>query len=151
VYTRQEASLIRKEFWTILGQYMAPVGSVSGEKVHWINYKTGVKHFHFRLDATDGKALIALELDHPDLEIQQLYFNMLEELKPLFQGIMQESWDWTLLRALDSGKIVSRIYRELDEVEVLNRQHWPSMISFFKQSLIRLDEFWWVARDHVMH
>lgn len=109
-----------------------------------------MKHFHFRLEAVDGKALIALELDHPDLEIQQLYFNMLEELKPIFEGIIQDPWSWRSLRRLDSGRTVSQVYKELGEVQVLNRQHWPDMISFFKQNLTKLDEFWWVARDHVL-
>ena len=150
MFTRQEASLLRKEFWTVLGQYMAPVQSASGDRIHWINYKTGLKHFHFRLDVADGKALIALELDHPDLEIQQLYFNMLEELEQVFNGVADDPWTWKMLQQLDSGKIVSRVYRELEPVQVLNRSDWPAIISFFKENLTRLDEFWWIARDHML-
>ena len=41
MYTKQEAAQLRKEFWTAFGQYMKPVPTEDGEKVNWINYKTG--------------------------------------------------------------------------------------------------------------
>ena len=98
MYSRQEASLVRKEFWTVLGQYLAPVPSAEGTKINWINYRTGVRHFHFRLNALDNRAFIALELDHPDVELQRLYFDQLKAMQGIFDSIIKESWDWQLLQ-----------------------------------------------------
>jgi hypothetical protein len=40
MYPRNEAAQLKKEFWTVFGQYMAPVLSSEGEKISWGNYKT---------------------------------------------------------------------------------------------------------------
>jgi hypothetical protein len=52
-----------------------------------------------------------------------------------------EEWDWQLHANVD-GKIVSRIYRELCDVSILNREQWPDLISFFKPRILALDAFW---------
>ena len=81
MYSRQEASQLRKEFWTAFGQYMQPILSAEGEKVNWINYKTGEKHIYFRMQVDNKKAFIGIELSHPDAGVQQLYFEQFLELK----------------------------------------------------------------------
>lgn len=55
MYTREQISQLRQEFWTTFGQYMSPVLSAEGGKINWLNYKTGIKHLHFKMDA-DKKA-----------------------------------------------------------------------------------------------
>ena len=50
MFSRQEASQLRKEFWTAFGTYMKPVPSAEGEKVNWLNYKTGEKDVFFKMD-----------------------------------------------------------------------------------------------------
>ena len=66
MYTREQASSIRQEFWTRFGRYMAPVLSAEGEKINWINYKTGIRQLNFRMDATQEFAHIGIEINHRD-------------------------------------------------------------------------------------
>jgi len=44
---------MRKNFWTMFGQYMRPVLNANDEELNWLNYKTGARHIYFRLDATE--------------------------------------------------------------------------------------------------
>ena len=60
MYSKKEISLTRQEFWTAFGQYMAPIPSAGGEKINWINYKTGVKHIYFKMEADQKFASIGL-------------------------------------------------------------------------------------------
>jgi hypothetical protein len=151
LYSRQEASLVRKEFWTVLGQYLSPIPSAEGTKINWINYRTGVRHFHFRLNALDNRAFISLELDHPDVELQRLYFEQLKAMQQVFDSIMQEQWDWQLLHATDHGKQVSRVIHQIGGVKVLNRNDWPVLVSYFKQRIIKLDQFWTEIKDQFLY
>ena len=151
MYSRQEASLVRKEFWTVLGQYLAPIPSAEGTKINWINYRTGVRHFNFRLNALDNRASISLELDHPDVDLQQLYFDQLKAMQIIFDSIMQEAWDWQLLHVTDQGKQVSRVIHQIGGVKVLNRNDWPALISYFKQRIIKLDQFWTEVKDQFLY
>ena len=91
MYTKQEAAQLRKEFWTTFGQYMKPVPTEGGEKVNWINYKSGDKHIRFTMQADQYKAIIAIEITHPDIDIQQLYTEQFLQMKKLFHTVMKKS------------------------------------------------------------
>ncbi|RZK69081.1 MAG: DUF4268 domain-containing protein, partial [Pedobacter sp.] len=47
----------------------------------------------------------------------------------------------------ENYKIISRIYAEIDNVNVFNKDDWPKLISFFKPRIIALDDFWYDVKD----
>lgn len=142
MFTRQEASRIRQEFWTAFGRYMSPVPSAEGTNINWVNYHTGVKDVHFRMDAGQNASAIYISMEHKDPEIQEMYFERFMELRELLHRILEEDWQWQLNVPVGDGKIVSRIYTEITEVSVFNKDHWPDLISFFKPRIIALELFW---------
>ena len=121
---------------------MRPVPSAEGMKINWVNYHTGVKDIHFRMAAERHSATIYISIQHPNPEVQELYFEQFLELKELLHATLQEEWQWQLRVPADDGKIITRIYKEMPGVSVFNRDQWPELISFFKQRIIRLDSFW---------
>jgi hypothetical protein len=137
MYSRQEASLLRQEFWTTLGQYMLPIPSAEGEKVNWINYKTGEKDIAFRMQADKHHATIALELAHRDAGIRQIYQEQLVQ----FKSLLTKDWKWDAQRE-EEGRIIGGVYQELPHVSIFKKEDWPTLISFFKPRLLALDEFW---------
>jgi hypothetical protein len=142
MYTRAEASQLRHAFWTAFGQYMAPQLSAEGERVNWINYKTGEKGIFFKMEADTKRASIGIELTHTDPELQQLYFEQFVQFQSLLHGHAGENWNWQLHNRNELGKTVSRIFTEYAGVNVMERNDWPKLISFFKPRLIALDAFW---------
>jgi hypothetical protein len=146
MYSKEQASQIRQSFWTTFGQYISPQPSADGLKTNWVNYKTGVKHLNFRMQAENRAANIAIEISHPDAGIQELFFEQFKELELVLNNALNESWEWELHESDDYGKTVSRIYKELNNVSIFNRNDWPALISFFKPRIIALDEFWSVAK-----
>lgn len=121
---------------------MSPVLSSEGEKVNWVNYKTGEKDIYFRMYADNKKASIGIELTHKDIQIQHLYFEQFKELKQIMSDILGEEWTWLLHTHDENGKIVSRIYTEEKNVSIFDKNSWPALISFLKPRIIALDEFW---------
>lgn len=142
MYSRQEASQLRQEFWTTFGQYMSPVLSAEGEKINWINYKTGEKNISFRMHADNKKASIAIELSHKDKEIQQIIFEQFLQFKKIFDETVNEEWIWQLHTYDEHGRIISRIAKEKSGLSIYQKQDWPGLISFFKPRIIALDAFW---------
>ena len=133
---------MKKEFWTAFGQYMTPVMSAEGEKISWVNYKTGEKNIAFRLEADNKKATVTIELSHPDTGIQQLYFEQFVELRKIFEATVEGNWNWQLHTTNEYGKMISQIQTELVGVSIFKKEDWPKLISFFKTNIIALDEFW---------
>ena len=147
MYSREESTQIKRKFWTSLGLYMKPVKNASGEGVNWLNYNTGIRHIYFRIDATTKYTSIAIEIRHPDKEDQLLFFEKIKLLIRIFRSVITEEWDWSSNHADDDGVSICRISRTLEGVNIFNEADWPSMISFLKPRLLKLDKFW----EHVRH
>lgn len=92
--------------------------------------------------AEKKSASIGIEMTHPDAELQQLFFEQFEQLKALLHETLGEEWEWELHTTDDNGRTISRIYKEIEKVNVFNKDDWPALISFFKPRIIALDEFW---------
>jgi len=142
MYSKDQASQLKQAFWTAFGQYMGPVLNTDGLRTNWINYKTGVKHIFFRMQADNKTATIAIEIAHPDPELQQLFFEQFATYKAMLHGTLNEKWEWQLHTTDDYGKTVSRIFTEITSVSIFQKEDWPRLISFFKPRIIALDEFW---------
>lgn len=142
MYTKDQASQLKQAFWTAFGQYIAPQLSVEGEKVNWINYKTGIKHLYFKMQADKKSASIAIEIAHPDAGIRELMFEQFTAFKKILETQFGEEWEWDLHAADEYGKVTSRIYKTLPEVSIFKKEDWPALITFFKPRIIALDEFW---------
>ena len=142
MYSKEQASKLKEAFWTTFGQYIAPHPSAEGIKVNWINYKTGIRHLHFKMQADHRSASVAIELSHPDPGIQELIFEQFQSFRNILASYLNEDWEWQLHTTDENYKIISRISKTLDGVSIFNEEDWPDMISFFKPRIIALDEFW---------
>jgi hypothetical protein len=114
MFSKQEAAQLRKEFWMAFGQYMSPVPSAKGEKINWINYKTGVKGVQFKMNATGTKSSIAIEIVHSNQLKHQNLFNQLTSLKEMLHNSLNEEWTWLFSIKDEHEKTLSRIYKETE-------------------------------------
>lgn len=147
MYSKDEATRLKQEFWTTLGQYLSLAYSSEGLRVNWINYKTGIKHLQFKMEADAKVARIGIEISHPDLGMQELLFEQFKEFRSILNGHIKEEWSWELHTADDYGRVVSRVSTSISSVSIFNKQDWPELISFLKPRIIALDAFWNDARD----
>jgi len=146
MYTKEEASKMRQEFWTTFGKYMSPVFSADGEKVNWINYKTGELNISFKMDADNKKATIALVFSHNDDGIRELYYEQLLQLQKMLPGVEVGEWIFSPGWSDDFGRPMTGAYIVLEGVNIFNKEDWPALISFFKSGITALDEFWSMSR-----
>ena len=144
MYSKQEASQLRQQFWTTFGQYMRPIPSAGGNKVNWINYKTGVRHITFKMNADERSAYMAIEITHPEPEKRKLFFDQFLFLKDSFDQM--RSWIWEA-EAAGTGNPLSRIFVELNNVNIYRMEDWPEIISFFKSGIIAIDAWWSEQKD----
>jgi hypothetical protein len=146
MYSKNQTSKLKTQFWTNFGQYMKPVPSATGLPVNWINYKTGIRHIHFKMDADNKSAVIAIEISHPKEEARLQYYNQFVSLKKLLASTAAFNWQWNETFESDH-KTISSISQQLDDVNILNQADWPAIISFLKPRIIALDAFWDMVKD----
>jgi hypothetical protein len=141
MYSKQEVAQTKRKFWTSFGQYMRPVKGATGDTINWLNYKTGVRHIYFRMDAGKSGASIAIELADPDPELRYQYYEQLLQVRSMLEEATGEAWDWEQDLA-DEGSMISRVGKKIEGVNMFNETDWPVIISFLKPRIIALDQFW---------
>ncbi len=146
MYSNEQISKLKTQFWTSFGQYMKPVPGASGIPVNWINYKTGIRHIHFKMDADNTKAVIAIEIPHPNNEERLHYYNQFLSLKNLLTTTTTFNWQWNETVQTEH-RTISSISLQLDGVNILDQADWPAIISFLKSRIIALDAFWDLVKE----
>jgi hypothetical protein len=147
LYTRDEAKKLKEKFWTSFGQFMTLVPGEERTKINWINYKTGVKHLYFRMEAEGKSAHIGIELTHPDAGIRSLMYEQLLAYKTVLHTELEEEWIWEDAYQDMYGKEIARVSLPMEEkASIFNQADWPTLISFFKPRIIALDQFWSTAK-----
>ena len=147
MFSKAESAQIRQEFWTTLGRLIKRQPSADGIKINWINYKTGVKDIYFRMHTSPKIASIGIEITHNDEELRALFFDQFEALKTYLHNILGEDWIWDNSYTNDYGIQCSRIYIELHGKNYFLKDDWSDLFEFFKERLIKLDQFWCDAND----
>ena len=146
MYSKAEKSNIKKEFWTSFGMYMKPVPNADGQPINWINYKTGIRHIYFRMDADTKYCSVAIEIKNPLTEERLKLYEKFTSLKKIFTGTCGTNWVWSRNAYDDDGAEISRIYYGQEGLNIMKKEDWPEIISFFKERIIKLDEFWLMVK-----
>jgi hypothetical protein len=142
MFSKEEAKRLIKLFWTSYGKFMGKHQSFLGKNIKWVNYKTGVKDVYFRLRADSKKAEIAIEIQHKDDGIRELFFDQFLELKTVFTSMVGE-WIWEKNIYNEQGIQISKIYLPYPErANVYDQNTWAGCFKFFEENIVSLDEFW---------
>ncbi len=142
MFSKEESKRLTILFWTSFGKFMGKHRSDDGKNIKWVNYKTGVKDVYFRLRADSKKAEIAIELQHKDEGIRELFYEQFLELKTVFTESIGE-WIWDKDIYNEQGQLISKIYLSFSEkVNVFDQDTWAKCFHFFETNLLALDEFW---------
>lgn len=142
MYTKNQISKTKQEFWTAFGQYMKPVPSAEGRKLQWQNYKTGIKGIFFRMRAERDFASIGIEISHHDPDVRELFFDQFKQFGRILETALGESWEWQLDAEDEHGHQLAKIEKRLEGVNVMDLSDWPEIISFLKPRILGLDVFW---------
>ncbi|RZL48266.1 MAG: DUF4268 domain-containing protein [Pedobacter sp.] len=142
MYSKEEASKLRQQFWITFGKYMKPIPSAEGLPINWVNYKTGVKNVFFRMNAEQKSASISIDITHADEATRKLFFDQFLAFKNLFSDAVNEDWNWELTAVNEYGIPLSQISKTVYDLSIFNQQNWPALITFLKPRIIALDQFW---------
>ena len=141
MFSRDEARAWNERFFTLYGTYMRRHQPQAEGARQWLNYRTGVKNLFFRIEATGKEALAAIDIQHADEGIRQLFFDQfLEFRKALESHTGPLIWDTSY--TLPNGRLIARIYQKQEGVSLYSEEDWHRIFPFFEQYLLGFDAFW---------
>ena len=141
MYSKEEATALRKLFWTSFGKSFSR---------KWLLYNTGIKDFNFKFVANKKHALVCLDIESFDKTKNELLFDQVTELKTnLIEDYLHDViFDNVFL--LDNGKIIHRIYVKYNgEFNIHNKNTWQGAYLFFNEAMNQFEEFYEDFEDFI--
>ena len=141
MFTRDEAKAWNERFYTLFGVYMRRHEPQAEGARQWLNYRTGVKHLFFRVEASARGAIASIDIQHPDEGMRELFFEQFQE----FQKALESHTGpliWDNDYSLDNGRLICRIYQKKEEVSLYKEDDWHQIFPFFEKYLLGFDAFW---------
>ncbi|WP_293873187.1 DUF4268 domain-containing protein [Flavobacterium sp.] len=140
MYSKEEALLIKKEFWTAFAEAYPR---------KWLLYDTKIKNVAFKFYIDNKKAQVLLDIEQNDEEKRKIYFEKIASLKTILH---QEYLPNAILERnfyLENGKIISRIWVEKESVGLNNKKYWTEIFEFFNQTMSQFEQFFFEHEDYI--
>jgi len=140
MFSREESKRIREEFWTDFGQKFPR---------KWLLYNTKIKEVQLKFTFTTEFAQVSLDVSSSDDVIQEYYTEKFHSLVSVLKSdylpkaILEDDY------LLPEGKLVMRIFVQLDKVNIHNRNHWPEVFEFLYRNMDLLESFFEDFEDFI--
>lgn len=138
MFSKEESKRIRQEFWTSFGKSFPR---------KWILYNTKIKDFSFKFYFDTKKAIVALDIEDTNLENRIKYYEKVRSLKTILQQEYIPDVIFEDCYILENGKEISRIYTQLNNVCIHNKNTWQETMEFLYQKMVKFEAFWLEYQD----
>jgi hypothetical protein len=138
MFSKEEATLLRKEFWISFGKSFPR---------KWLLYNTEMKGVSFKFVADRKNAAVCLDIENPDELVNLLYYDQLLSLKLLITAeipdiLFNDAFE------LESGKKIHRIYVPLEKkFSIHDKNTWSDCFQFFLKTMPKFEDFFYEYED----
>lgn len=133
MFTKEEAAVIRKHFWTSYGKSFPR---------KWLLYNTKIKGFSFKFYADKKSAMVILDIEPKSEAKRERLFQQVAALKNVTKEDYIPEIIFDANYTLETGKVVSRVYVQLEEkFNIYNQNTWGPAFQFFNKNMEQF-ELW---------
>lgn len=138
MFSKAESKKLRQQFWTSFGIVF---------RRKWLLYNTGIKELELKFTFNRKFAQVSIDVIDEDPLIREYYFEKLLSLKKILtteylpNSIFEEEYE------LPEGKVISRVYVQLDGVSIHNRNQWPEAMKFLNDNMKQMEAFFVEYKD----
>ncbi len=140
MYSKQQNQQLKQEFWVTFAEKYPR---------KWLLYDTKIKDFSFKFYVDNKKAQVLIDIENRSLDLRKIYFEKIVSLKNILEAEYIVGLVYEQNYTLESGKTISRIWVELNDVSVSNRQYWNTIFEFFEQNMDSLERFFYEYQDSI--
>jgi len=149
MYSKEEAKNIRLEFWNRFKGYSEIRRRQKGKKARWIMNNTGIKPLKLKFEFDENKASVGIDIETNSFDRRIDLFDRLEKLKPRLEESVGEPMKWELDYIMPTGKSISRVSLEKEDVTIYNKDCWPEVFSFLFKKMMKIEAFYEEYRDYI--
>jgi len=133
MFSKNEAKLLRQEFWTSFGKSFPR---------DWILYNTNVKGLSFKFHFDTETAYVAFCIDMNPAR-QQAYWNQFLFHKTILETDFLPNVKFDECFEVSDKKILSAVYVSIDsKVSIHNKSTWREVMEFLNEIMIKFEAFY---------
>jgi hypothetical protein len=140
MYSKADAQLIKKEFWSTFGNEYPR---------KWLLYNTKIKDVTFKFNIDNKKAYVMLDIEPKDENKRKIYFEKVESLKEILVEEFLPDVIFDRDHYLENGKIISRVWVELSDVSLNRKTDWETIFIFFYDKMDAFERFFYEHEDYI--
>ena len=140
MYSKVESQRLKQEFW---------IAFAENYPRKWLLYDTKIKDFSFKFFVDNKKGQVLIDIEMRDAEKRNLYFEKLESLRNILEEDFIKNLVFEKDFTLESGKKISRIWIEQNNISVSNRENWETIFDFFSLNMTLLEAFFMEYQDYI--
>jgi len=129
MYSKEESKAMRLEFWDRFKTLSARRRARKKLPGNWILTRTGIKALNLRFHVDRKVALVGIDLETKNMDKRLELFEKLEYIR-------------------ENGKSVSRIYMQVEGVDIYDRNTWQAAHQFMFDRMMTLESFYLEYRDY---
>jgi hypothetical protein len=137
MFSKEDSRKLREEFWIAFGKSFPN---------KWILYKTKIKGLSFKFHFDLRLAMVSIDVD-TEFEQRIKIWDKLVALKSILLEEYLPEAVYEDFFLLENKKEISRIYVELKNVSIHNKNTWRETMEFLNQSMHQIEVFFEEYKD----
>ncbi|WP_282050889.1 DUF4268 domain-containing protein [Maribacter aquivivus] len=137
MFSKEDSRKLREEFWIAFGKSFPN---------KWTLYKTKVKGLSFKFHFDLKMAMVSIDVDS-DLEQRVKVWDQLVALKSILIDEYLPEAIYEDFFILDNQKDISRIYVQIKDVSIHNKNSWRETMQFLNTSMYKIESFYEEYKD----
>ena len=137
MFSKEDSRKLREEFWIAFGKSFPN---------KWTLYKTKVKGLSFKFHFDLKMAMVSIDVDS-DLEQRVKVWDKLVALKSILIDEYLPEAIYEDFFILDNQKDISRIFVQLNDVSIHNKNSWRETMEFLNKSMLAIETFYEEYKD----
>jgi len=138
MYSKDKAIQLKKDFWAAFANYTKFYSLKLNEPIQWILYKTGVKGVELKFEIESKIIRVVLEINAKSSDLRFDIFVELDKYRKIIESNFEDKLIWIDDFKLPEGKIVSRIYMEMQGLNYYDTDSWPEIFNFMAENMYLL-------------
>ncbi|VXB98349.1 DUF4268 domain-containing protein [Maribacter litoralis] len=139
MFSKEESRKLREEFWIAFGKSFP---------YKWTLYKTEVKGLSFKFHFDVKMAMVSIDVDS-DFEQRIKVWDKLIALKSILIDEFLPEANFEDFYILKNQKEISRIYVELNNVSIHNKNTWRQTMEFLNNNMLQIEKFYLEYKDFI--
>ena len=137
MFSKEDSRKLREEFWISFGKSFPN---------KWTLYKTKVKGLSFKFHFDLKIAMVSIDVDS-DIEQRAKVWDKLVALKTILIDEYLPEAIYEDFFILDNQKDISRIFVQLNDVSIHNKNSWRETMEFLNKSMLAIETFYEEYQD----